>query len=395
MHHRTWLLTLVTVLLPCCPSTAATFPEQLSDSQSIRDEQYRQIDAYFEARIKEADAARAHYWTRLDFSSLQAYDRSTQPYRDDWAQFLAVPSPGNTPLNPKRIELHNFDRYTAYRVWFDSLPGVQAYGILLVPKKPGRKPAVICIHGHEGTPEHVAGILPEETIRKDIYRGFGRMAVERGFVAWCPYILEHYSEERQPQDGPHAAGRDLLQKKALLAGRTLMGLEVAKICRGVDYLSTLSDVDPQRIGIYGLSKGGHYTLYTAGIETRIKAAVVSGWFNDRTKKLTLPKSQPNPDAFLSRVHRSEYFLTDLLDRFGDAELAWMIAPRPLMIEAGTRDQSVNINFVREEFKRVQAVYEKLGIADRIQLAPFEGPHQIDGTQSFPFLDKWLQNERSK
>jgi hypothetical protein len=109
----------------------------------------------------------------------------------------------------------------------------------------------------------------------------------------------------------------------------------------------------------------------------------------------LPKTDPNQDAFLSRVHRSEYYLTDLLDRFGDAELAWMIAPRPLMIEAGTRDSSVNINFVREEIKRVEAVYGKLGIADHVQLATFEGPHQIDGTQSFPFLDKWLNNDSRK
>ncbi len=70
----------------------------------------------------------------------------------------------------------------------------------------------------------------------------------------------------------------------------------------------------------------------------------------------------------------------------------MIAPRPLMIEAGTKDTSVNINFAREEFKRVQSVYARLGVADKARFASFVGPHQIDGTQSFPFLDKWLQNE---
>ena len=68
----------------------------------------------------------------------------------------------------------------------------------------------------------------------------------------------------------------------------------------------------------------------------------------------------------------------------------MIAPRPLMIEAGSKDDSVNIDHAREEFKRVEAVYGKLGMADRAQFARFEGPHQIDGTRSFPFLDKWLK-----
>jgi hypothetical protein len=171
-----------------------------------------------------------------------------------------------------------------------------------------------------------------------------------------------------------------------------MGLEVAKIRRAVDYLETLPDVDPQRIGIYGLSKGGHYTLYSAGLETRFKVAVVSGWFNERRKKLISAKDEDNPSPFLPRVHRSEYYLTDLLARFGDAELAWMIAPRPLMIEAGTKDDSVNIKFAREEFQRVESVYNKLGIAGHARFASFEGPHQIDGTESFPFIDRWLKNE---
>jgi hypothetical protein len=246
------------------------------------------------------------------------------------------------------------------------------------------------VHGHQGTPEIVAGFLPEEELKGNIYRVFGRTAVLRDYVVWCPMILGYYSEEHTPQEGPEAQGRDLLHKKAVLSNRTLMGLEVAKLRRAVDYLSTLPEVNAQRIGIYGLSKGGHYTLYTAGLEKRLRAVVVSGWFNDRRKKLTHPKSEATPTPFITRIHRSEYYLTDLLARFGDAELAWMIAPRPLMIEAGTKDNSVNIDFAREEFERVRDVYGLLGAGDRAEFAAFEGPHQIDGVRSFPFLDKWLK-----
>src|SRR5215467_3813234 len=132
-------------------------------------------------------------------------------------------------------------------------------------------------------------------------------------------IQGYYSEEREPHEGPEAKGRDLLHKKALLSGRTLMGLEVAKIRRAVDYLRTLPDVDPERIGIYGLSKGGHYTLYTAGVETRLKAVVVSGWFNDRLKNLTGPRNGPNPTPFLTRTPRGESSRPDLLNRSGEAK----------------------------------------------------------------------------
>jgi dienelactone hydrolase len=384
------IATCAAAVFACQLLLADRFPEEAKDSKPILDEQYRQMDHYFEEQIATAPRHREEYWSHLDFTSPAAYDKSAARYRKDWAAFLSVPDPGGASLNVKQVKVKEFDTYTAYRVWFDTVPGVQAYGILLVPRSPGPKPALICVHGHEGTPELVAGFLSEEILRKDIYRAFGRTAVRRGYVVWCPMIMSYYSEEREPQEGPEAKGRDLLHKKAVLTGRSLMGLEVAKIRRAVDYLETRPDVDHSRIGIYGLSKGGHYTLYTAGMETRLKAVVVSGWFNDRARKVTGYKTPDNPTPFITRLHRSEYYLHDLLDRFCDAELAWMIAPRPLLIEAGTKDNSVNIHFAREEFKRVQAVYGRLGKPTQAVFAPFEGPHQIHGVESFAFLDQWLR-----
>lgn len=387
---RLFVLTLAGVALA---AAAGRLPEDPKDSQPIHDEQYRQMDRYFTSRIADAKAVRADYWKRLDFSSLPNYERSIAPYRSDWARYLGVPDSGTAPLNVKQEKVAEFPTYTAYRVWFDVVPGVQSYGILLVPKHPkGRKPALVCLHGHQGTPEGIAGFYPEQLLSKSIYRVFGRTAVERGYVAWCPFLMGYYSEEHEPKDGPAAQGRDILNKKAMITGRTLMGLEVAKLRRGVDFLQTLPDVDPQRIGIYGLSKGGHYTLYTAALEPRLKAAVVSGWFNDRAKKLLAPRAGPGM-FFITYIHRDEYFLPDLLDRFGDAELGWMIAPRPLMIENGTKDTAVLIDDARREFRRVETVYTRLGLSGRAQFASFVGPHQINGAQTWPFLDKWLKNTK--
>jgi dienelactone hydrolase len=365
------------------------FPEEKKASEGIRDEQYRQMDRYFDSFIDASDTTRGEYWKKLVFSSPAKYDRSVQRYRDDWARFLAMPQPGKTPLNVKREKVAEFPGYIIERVWFDVVPGVQSYGILLTPKVKGPRAGLIALHGHSGFPELLTGVVPEKP--DGGYRGFGRTAVERGYVVWCPYIYSVYSDEREPKVGPGAQGRDMLQKKALITGRTLMGLEVAKMRRGVDFLQTLPEVDPKRIGMYGLSKGGHYTLYTAAVEPRLKAAVVSGWFNHRKKKLTAPDDGTPVHFFLTQNHRSEYYLPDLLNRFGDAELAWMVAPRALMIENGDKDPAVLIKDAREEFQRVVPVYERLGLKDHARFAAFDGPHRIDGAESWPFLDKQLGN----
>ena len=204
---------------------------------------------------------------------------------------MGVPEPGKLPLNPRREKVAELATHTAYRVWLDALPGVQAYGILLVPKNArGKLPGLIALHGHGGSAEIVAGFLDPNL--PSGYRRFGETAVQRGYVVWCPYIYGFYSEENKPEEGPLAKGRNILNKKALIAGATIMGVELAKLRRGIDYLESLPEVDPHRIGMYGLSKGGHYTLYAAALDTRIRAAVVSGWFNHRTRKLLAPKTGP-------------------------------------------------------------------------------------------------------
>ena len=114
-------------LLTALVAAADRFPEQPQDSQAIRAEQYREMDRYFMERIAKSAAVRADYWKRLDFGNISAYERSTATYRREWLQYLGVPDPGGIPLNVKRVKVREFDTHIAYRVWFDTLPGVRAW----------------------------------------------------------------------------------------------------------------------------------------------------------------------------------------------------------------------------------------------------------------------------
>lgn len=354
------------------------------ETQQILDKQYHQLDAYLTAKLDEAPGKRAAYW-KLDFSSLANYQRSLQPYRKDWAEMLGVPPSYKGPLKEKRVRIGETPKYTMYRVWFDAMPALETYGILIIPKGiQGRMPALICQHGAAGMPEATVGL-----VNQPIYREFARVFAEKGFVTFRPYLIWRYSESNQPADGPDAWGRDILFKKAMLVGTTLEGVEMSKFTRTVDYLQSLPEVDGNRIGMYGLSEGRQYALAFAPLDTRIKVVVCSGWFNDRAKKNL--ETAPNPSMhFLTLTHRSEFYPRNLLEQFGDAELGWMIAPRPFLVENGDLDTAVHIDDARAEFERVKKVYYRLGLNDRAIFAGFHGDHRIDGAESFPFVEKWLR-----
>ena len=68
----------------------------------------------------------------------------------------------------------------------------------------------------------------------------------------------------------------------------------------------------------GYGEGGLLALYAAALDPRIDAALVSGYFDSRQ------------DVWQEPIYRNVF---GLLDEFGDAELASLVAPRALMVEA--------------------------------------------------------------
>ena len=105
----------------------------------------------------------------------------------------------------------------------------------------------------------------------------------------------------------------------------------------VDYLHTRSDVDLNRIGVWGVSLGGYYAPRAAAFEKRFKACVaLSGPFQ-RSADFT-GRPQMNVEAF--RVRSKSANLEEAGEvalRFTLAECAKNISC-PIYIVAGTRDR---------------------------------------------------------
>jgi hypothetical protein len=99
-------------------------------------------------------------------------------------------------------------------------------------------------------------------------------------------------------------------------GLHIIGYEVQKILAAVDWAVASAPGVP--VGVAGYGEGGLLALYSAALDSRIDATLVSGYFERRENLAEEP------------IYRNVW---SLLREFGDAEIAGMVAPRGLVIEA--------------------------------------------------------------
>jgi hypothetical protein len=159
-------------------------------------------------------------------------------------------------------------------------------------------------------------------------------------------------------------------------GLSVAGMRVHDALRLVDYLETRPELDMRRLGAMGISGGGMHTLFSAAIDTRIKACVISGYFSTFR------------DSILA-MHHCPCNGVPGLAQFGEmADIAGLVAPRPLFVEAGTRDPIFPIKAVKQGVQAARAVYGVFDASQHITTDYFEGRHEVHGAQAY----RWLQQQ---
>ena len=232
--------------------------------------------------------------------------------------------------------------YTKATVRFMGNEGVPIEATLTIPKGSKPFPAVICLHGHAGNRDMVFD--PAE-----IYHGFAAEYARRGFVTLSP-SLSHM---------PYAAN------------------QLWNLMRLVDVLQGIPQVDPNRIGVAGLSMGGEWTMWLAACDPRIRAAVVSGWMCTTEGVLRVPNCPCWRPA-------------ELLDLCDIADVHLLIAPRPLLIESAEADPCFPIDACRKGYARIRSGYDLLKAVDKVKQHTFPGGHAWNGAEAYPFIEAALK-----
>ncbi len=274
-------------------------------------------------------------------------------------------------LNPRSRKVAETEKWTAWDVVLDVYPEFFAWGTLVLPKdlKPGEKrPVVVCQHGRNG--------VPRDTIdaANPAYNDFAAKLAERGFITFAPHNL-YRGEDRYRW----------LDRKANAIGCTLFSFIIPSHRRILDWLKTQPNVDAKRIAFYGLSYGGETAVRVPPVLEDYAVVICSGDFNQWTRKVA---ATDFPNGFM-RTIEWEMPYWNLGPTFDYAEMAYLIFPRPFMVERGHHDRVSRDRWVAHEYAKVRWLYAQFGMAERTEIEFFQGGHSIRGEGTFRFLHRHL------
>ena len=322
--NRTSIATIMCVLTVVGWSAADDAGLPLPDTKPLEwpeeDLSVRLMDGahrFIDGRIRASRTQRSRFW-KYDASSRQAYEASVAENRQQLRQIIGAVDPRlpasmeqfGDDVNPACVA--ETPQYRVFQVRWPVLDGVFGEG-LFVQQRAVPRAHIVVVPDADQTPEQILGLAPGVAPESQ----FARRLAENGFELVIPAMV---SRRKIDTDDPELKRsdqtyREWIYRQAFHMGRHIIGYEVQKVLAAVDWFQKRDA--SARIGVLGYAEGGLIVFYAAAIDTRIDAVLVSGYFDSRESVWAEP------------IYRNVW---SLLERFGDAEVASLILPRPLVVE---------------------------------------------------------------
>ncbi len=365
-------------LSPVSPAAGLPKTQPLEMTGDLSLQVLASVDRFLLREIAKSPELRRKRWS-WDYSSRKAYSSSIEKNRDRFRLRIGVVEERLPVEDLKLVStltsgplVAESKAFRVFAVEWPVFEGVDAEGLLLEPSGVA-KAQVVVVADADWTPEMVAGLVPDVPLQQQI----GRLLAEAGCRVLVPTLINRKNTwSGNPRIRmTNQTHREFIYRQAYFMGRHLIGYEVQKVLAAVDYFSrgkTSLGEAALAIGVAGHGEGGLVALYSAAVDERIQATLVSGYFQQRERVWEEP------------VYRNVW---GLLDEFGDAEIASLIAPRALVVEAcqgpettgpppprdGRMDaasgklQTPALSSVQAEFRRSQDHYRKLGLGRKLKL----------------------------
>ncbi|MFA7065913.1 MAG: hypothetical protein WC199_03935 [Dysgonamonadaceae bacterium] len=360
----------------------------LTDPRELRSQMIGGMFRYFEQELKSTSINREKHWNR-NYSSVEEYEKSVISNRerfkkitgiiDEREQFDGLILLESTAQKALVAQTAN---YSVYRVKWPVLEGVTGTGLWVEPHE-NVQAQIVVIPDADQSPEMLMGLRPgilTEAL-------FAPQLADAGCRLIIPLIIDRNdtwsgNPEVAMTNQPH---REFIYRRAFQVGRHIIGYEVQKVLAAVDWFKKQTAELP--IGVAGYGEGGLLAFYSGAADTRIDGMLISGYFQEREGVWEEP------------IYRNVW---GLLEEFGDAEIAGLISPRLLVVEAckgpeiegppnATDDRkevaapgrltTPSLNLVLDEAREAEELFQKLGIPAKFQLVVNEQGNGLPGSRA--------------
>lgn len=343
------------------------------------------LDHYFPDQVKRIEDG-----CLTSLTTKAAWEKGKPELRRQFFEMMGLwPLPAKTDLKPVVTGTVAGDGFTVEKLQFQSRPGLFVTGNLYLPKdrKPGQKfPTILYVCGHGNVVEN--GVSYGSKVA---YQYHPAWFAAHGYVC---LVLDTVELGEIPGDhhGTYSRGMWWWQSR----GYTPAGVELWNAIRALDYLETRPEVDAAKIGVTGRSGGGATSWWVAAADERIRVAVPVAGFADLRAHL-LEGVVPRFKTGVISGHCDCMYPVNT-HRWDFAQVAALIAPRPLLLGNTDADDIFPVPGYRRIADKVRKVYALYGAEEKFQLLEEKGPHKDTpelraGINAW--MARWLKDETAK
>jgi hypothetical protein len=315
--------------------------------------------------------------SREEFTAYQERRR-----RELWSLLGDLPWQ-HKPGPAKVVKTEKHDGYTLERLVLD-LNGVEAVpALLLIPdKRQRRAPGLLFIHWHGG----MYDLGKEQLLVGDEAQpAYAPVCVEKGLVtlaidSWC------FGERKVVANG-HVGEEDAF-KLMLWEGQVLWGMMMFDELRALDYLASRLEVDPKRLGVFGMSMGSTKAWWLSALDPRVHLSVDVCCLTDFEELIRIRNL---------KGHSIYYYVPSLLKHFQTAQINELVVPRPRLSVNGRQDELTPPAGVEKVRNHLLPLYRRYGREQDCRIELFNCGHVETPEMRklvLAWMDKYLVQEAS-
>ena len=334
----------------------------------------RMFAEYFRAETRTlAERSLAEVRTLADWSKTKA------TARQQLFEMLGLdPLPPKTDLKATVTGTLDHPDFTVEKLHYQSRPGLYVTANVYVPKNlAAPAPAILYVCGHAVVKTN--GVSYGNKVG---YQHWGAWFARNGYVCMVVDTVQ-LGELEGIHHGTYKEGFWWWNSR----GYSSAAAEAWNCIRALDYLQSRKDVDGERIGVTGRSGGGAYSWWIAALDERIKVACPTAGIVDLQSHVVDGCVEGHCDCmFMVNTYRWDY-----------AQVAALMAPRPLLICNTDKDTIFPLDGVVRLHERVRGIYDLYDAPEKLGLILTEGPHKDTQELQVPVMrwfNKWLKKDEA-